>query len=120
MAQLERLVEKTDNYDMVKDSIVETDILAVDDQMYSSIWSEASELRRNGELLRSIKKIACPITILHGENDPHPLAGITEPLAASHIDFEQIVFPFCGHSPFLEKQASKSFYEILLAIIVRH
>lgn len=117
--QLEQFVAKTDNYDIEAFSENEIDSLSVDGEMHTSIWNEAAEMRQNGELLKTLEKISCPVMILHGDNDPHPIDGVTEPLTACHVKYDQVILPFCGHSPFKEKRVHEQFYEILLSNIMK-
>lgn len=83
-----------------------------------SVWAEASLLRERGRLLALGEGIACPVLAVHGDYDPHPAAGVREPLSRVLKDFEFILLEKCGHDPWNEKHAKEAFYEILRREIV--
>ncbi len=85
--------------------------------MYLNIWNEAAALRKEEFFMHNLPKIKCPITVIHGKNDPHPVKGVTKPLKKLGIKFEEYILEKCGHSPFREKPAQQQFYEILWNII---
>lgn len=114
---LGELAEKSDNYDPVKFETDDIDSFPVDSKMYSSIWEEARTMRSNEELIRRIRKVKAPVFIIQGENDPHPVEGVIEPLELIGIPFKHYVLTRCGHSPFREKMAMEQFYYILKTII---
>jgi pimeloyl-ACP methyl ester carboxylesterase len=113
MERLGRLVEKADNYCAVKIQTDEVDHLPVSGDMYNAIWNEAAGLRASGELLSFVDKINCPVTVIHGEYDPHPLDGIRLPLGKRIKDFQVYILDKCGHDPWKEKYACERFYEII-------
>jgi pimeloyl-ACP methyl ester carboxylesterase len=82
-------------------------------QIFSRIWPHASKLRKSGHLLIQLKKIRCPITFIHGQYDPHPCHGITEPLDKQKIKYELHCIPECGHYPWLEIAIKNQFLLIL-------
>ncbi|MGB5100497.1 MAG: alpha/beta hydrolase [Methanothrix sp.] len=81
--------------------------------IYQSVWNEASVLRQTGELLQLGKKILCPVVAIHGDWDPHPAEGVSEPLQATLKSFQFILLENCGHKPWTEKRAKDKFYSIL-------
>ena len=58
-------------------------------------------------------RFQCPVIALHGDYDPHPMAGVREPLCAKLATFRFIEIEHCGHKPWLERQAKDIFYKIL-------
>jgi pimeloyl-ACP methyl ester carboxylesterase len=80
---------------------------------YRSVWQEAEELRRSGELLKRAGKVLCPVLAIHGDYDPHPADGVSLPLQKRIKDFKFILLEKCGHEPWNEKHASRGFYELL-------
>ena len=82
-------------------------------QQYQSIWPEAARMRDTGELLRRARNIHCPVVAIHGTHDPHPLAGVKEPLSIELKDFRMHCLDKCGHTPWTEKHASNEFYKLL-------
>jgi len=119
MTLLGQMVHKTDNYDLVDYDISGTD-LPTDGLMYNRIWSEAARLRKDGTLYKSLFKIKCPVTVMHGEFDPHPVEGVTEPLIEVGLQPEIHIFSKCGHEPFKERYAVNEFYNILNEIFIKH
>ena len=117
LRQLAELVDKSDNYQLIEIGADKVDSFPVDNVMYARIWEEARAMRSSGELMERVKKVNKPIFIIQGENDPHPLEGVTEPLELAGVPFKYYVLPQCGHSPFKEKLAVKQFYSILRSVI---
>jgi pimeloyl-ACP methyl ester carboxylesterase len=114
---LESLVEKTDNYARRPEE--KEHVLPPDGRMYGQVWNEARKLRFEGKLTLALKRLECPVTVIHGDVDPHPAEGVLEPLENSGIPFEKFILPQCGHSPFDEREASESFCRTLERIICR-
>jgi pimeloyl-ACP methyl ester carboxylesterase len=85
--------------------------------IYQSVWKEASHLRQTGELLQLGKKILCPVVALHGDWDPHPAKGVSEPLQATLKSFQFTLLENYGHKPWIEKRAKDKFYSILEEVI---
>jgi len=81
--------------------------------IFHSVWPEAAALRQNGKLISFAEHIQCPVLALHGDYDPHPAAGVTEPLAAHLQDFRFILLEKCGHKPWLERHARDHFFELM-------
>lgn len=117
MERLGMLVEKTDNVCVIPGETKKQDVLPADGTVYQAVWPEAELLRRKGELINAIRKITVPITILHGENDPHPPEGVIQPLKTAGIQHRAVIFPRCGHSPFQEQYAIERFYKVLTELI---
>ena len=86
-------------------------------EMFASLMSQAGEMRGNGELYRALKEIKCPVTVIQGEFDSHPVEGVIEPLQEQGVAFDVHVLPKCGHSPFKERFAKETFYEILRIVL---
>ena len=70
-------------------------------------------MRLDGSLLNFAENIQSPVLALHGDYDPHPIAGVREPLSSKLSDFRIIEIEHCGHKPWIERQAKDNFYEIL-------
>ncbi|MDR0938177.1 MAG: alpha/beta hydrolase [Mediterranea sp.] len=112
MHELRRLTHLGDNYD-VEEYAGNTH---VDARMYDSVWSEAAELRKRGCLLDVASRVSCPLHIIHGDRDPHPIEGVTEPLDVLNIGYTLYILPRCGHAPFAEREARDEFYEVIMKI----
>jgi pimeloyl-ACP methyl ester carboxylesterase len=113
LARLGVLAAKTDEYDPITDESDESDRVGSQGDIFQSVWKDAAELRRNGELLELGKLIKCPVVAIHGDYDPHPAAGVQEPLSAVLESFRFILLKNCGHMPWIERQARDRFYGIL-------
>ncbi len=111
LARFGRLISKADSYDPLPGGGGAEEGGGQD--VYNGVWPEADSLRRSGRLLRLGETIRCPVLAIHGDYDPHPAAGVEEPLARVIGDFKFIRLKGCGHTPWLERQAIGAFYEIL-------
>lgn len=107
LQELGALFERADSYEAVPDSALE---ISVRQDIYQSVWPEAAELRRNGELLNMGESIACPVVAIHGDYDPHPAEGVERPLAQAIKDFRFVLLERCGHAPWRETHARNAFY----------
>ncbi len=123
LALMGELFSKTDAFDPIdpinpvdsikhKSAVLDL-IMPCQADIYQSVWKEASHLRQTGELLQLGKRILCPVAAIHGNWDPHPANGVSEPLQAVLKNFQFIVLEDCGHKPWIEKRAKDRFYSIL-------
>jgi pimeloyl-ACP methyl ester carboxylesterase len=111
LTDLFHLFNEADAYDPVTLDIGHIGIYV---EQHLVVWEEARQVRASGQLLEMVNEVECPVVAIHGEHDPHPAAGVREPLAARLEDFKFILLKNCGHIPFIEKQAREEFLEILL------
>ncbi len=109
-ARFGALFSKADAYDPMKH---ESDAVDFAPDIFQSVWKEAAQLRRSGELLELGKGIKCPVVAIHGDYDPHPAEGVKKPLSAILKNFTFILLAHCGHKPWIERQAAVRFYETL-------
>ena len=84
-----------------------------DAAQYQAVWGQAQALRTSGTLLGASKFIRCPVTAIHGAWDPHPAAGVKEPLEKALKDFHFFLLEKCGHEPWRERFARDAFFKIL-------
>jgi pimeloyl-ACP methyl ester carboxylesterase len=110
LARFGHLMFKADSYDALPD---DSQPSPVDSVAYQSIWKEAVRLRSSGRLLELAGRIECPVVAIHGGYDPHPAAGVREPLSGVIRDFRFILLDKCGHYPWRERNARAAFYRIL-------
>ena len=113
LSELGRLAEKADTVAPLPLQKPEN----TDAAAYASIWREAENLRKEGGFLQALKRISCPVFVLHGELDPHPLEGVLTPLQSTQIPYQLILFPSWGHTPFLDRDAAASFYRVVQKIL---
>ncbi len=109
------LFHKTDSYDEIKVDM--GDKVSVKKEIYEKVWGEAAEMRKNGELMNALKTISCPVTVIHGDYDPHPYEGVKNPLLESGKSADFYLLQDCGHSPWREKAAKDEFYHIMQLIL---
>ncbi len=109
-ARFGALFSKADAYDPI---MYESEVIDCDFDIFQSVWKEAAELRRSGELTELGGRIKCPVVAIHGDYDPHPAEGVQKPLSAILKNFRFILLANCGHKPWIERQARDEFYRIL-------
>jgi len=110
LARLGKLLSKADSYDPLPH---DDEVLECRYDIYQGVWERASELRSSGKLLELGKRIQCPVVAIHGDYDPHPSAGVIEPLSRTLKDFRFILLEKCGHRPWIERSARDRFNNIL-------
>lgn len=116
MKELDVLCSRADNVCPV-DLGPDPDGLAPDAYAFETVWPQAQTLRENGSLLKTITRLHPPVTLIQGLQDPHPAKGVTEPFSLCKKHLNVHLLPRCGHSPFAEKYAQKSFYQIMRQIL---
>ena len=109
LSLLQSLVRLTDNRH--PDPAEQADY-PIDRQAFLALSAEWNQLRASGALSQMFRSIPCPVISLHGEYDPHPAAGVSEPMQ-SHPSFTQIILPTCGHTPWCEQYGSDFFFQKL-------
>ena len=117
LARLGSLFARADAYDPLPSEAAETKAApgpedGAQGAIFAAVWPEAAALRASGELLRRAHSLRCPVLAIHGEHDPHPVAGVCEPLAGL-AHFRCLTLPRCGHTPWLERQAREPFFRLL-------
>ncbi len=105
------LKHKTDSVDLLADP--DQDVLEVQSDVYNAVWADACALRESGDLVALGRAIRCPVIAIHGDYDPHPLAGIRDPLTPVLDDFRVVTLARCGHYPWQERHARTAFFELL-------
>ena len=92
---------------------LDVECLDISWQIHQNVWKEAAQWRSSGKLLRLVRKIRCPVVAIHGACDPHPADGVRVPLSATLSDFRFVLLDHCGHKPWIERQATQAFYDLL-------
>ncbi len=113
ISDFNRLMNKMDAYE----PIGHDDLDKFDFQGHGMLMDEFRPLRKSGSLLEMVKKIECEIVVFHGLDDPHPLAGITEPFDQAGISYTLHTFSKCGHTPWQEQYAKDVFLHVIKAVI---
>lgn len=101
-----------DHLDPIVDHL---DVITHQLEVFEAVWGEVARRRAAGTLLDASLPLACPVLVLHGDHDPHPLAGVVEPLRAITDDLTVRVLERCGHLPWLERGARERFLALLRA-----
>jgi pimeloyl-ACP methyl ester carboxylesterase len=109
-ARLGELLSKADAFDPL---VLESSVSEYRFDIFTKVWEEAAEVRRNGKLLQLARKIRCPVVAIHGDYDPHPSDGVLEPLSAILQEFRFFLLKNCGHKPWIERQARDEFFSLL-------
>lgn len=104
------LLLAVDHLDPVVDHL---EVLAHQLEVFQAVWGEVTRRRATGTLLDPSLPLRCPVTVLHGDHDPHPLTGVVEPLRAISDDLTVKVLRECGHLPWLERHARERFLAAL-------
>lgn len=110
LRRLGEICGRADGYEEEESLCDETD---ADGALYEKVWNEASGMRSSGELLERFRRIACPLTLIQGAVDPHPVAGVLQPLKGGHADMKAYVLDRCGHTPWRERYARAEFARIM-------
>ncbi len=115
----ERLARKAEllypvySYDAIAVAEAELDFFRVDARANRETWDDMLALQAAGIYPRAFRRIASPVLMVHGADDPHPGAEIRDSLAPFLVDLRYVELPACGHYPWLERAARDDFFEIL-------
>lgn len=108
------LLLEVDHLDPIVDHL---EVMAYQLEVFEAVWGEVSRRRATDTLLDPALPLSCPVVVLHGDHDPHPLAGVVAPLGAITGDLAVEVLERCGHLPWLERGARKRFLAVLSAAV---
>lgn len=111
--ELSRLCKISDEYQPYKNDTDDKDLVLVDGEIYFKIMKELNRLRKTGELLRYFTYIKCPLCVIHGQYDTHPVAGIIEPLLELNISHRLCIIDDSGHTPWREIKGSEDFFRAI-------
>lgn len=117
--RLGRICSRADSFELIDEEDGDEDSLILDPRIFQRVWPEAAAFRRSGELLDAAAAIRCPVTAIHGTDDPHPAAGVRDPLARLLPDARFIMLDRCGHTPWRERYARGRFFSVLRAELGR-
>ncbi len=113
LARLGELCGRADAYEPIP---VDDTGCEVDGVLFQKIWSEAAALREAGGIIAAARELRCPVTVIHGDHDCHPGAGVIEPLRAAGATAELVLLERCGHEPWAERWAREPFFAALRGI----
>jgi pimeloyl-ACP methyl ester carboxylesterase len=80
---------------------------------HEETWVDMVRLQVEGIYPAAFAAISVPVLMLHGDTDPHPGRSICDALQRHTPQLEYQELPKCGHSPWLEREARKDFFETL-------
>lgn len=110
LSRFGNLMTLADSYECLPE---DNDLVDLDWTIYQVVWAEASRMRETNELINCADKIKCPVVAIHGEYDSHPIDGVELPLSGKLSDFKMIRIKNCGHTPWRERYAKDTFFELL-------
>ena len=110
-ARLAELGQAAQHVDVVPDE--EDHALPLDAEGHAQTWDDAMRRQRDGLEPASFSAICCPVTMLHGADDPHPGKQTAETLRRYIPQLDYVALPRCGHEPWRERGAGKAFLETL-------
>ena len=102
------LLFKADSHDLAE---IGTPVSAFDVEGHDASWDDMMRLQSDGTYPAAYAAIACPVLMLHGEQDPHPGHMIRDSLIAHVPQMDYVELDQCGHYPWLERHARDRFYE---------
>lgn len=112
-----KLMSKADTCSPMAKNEIPTGEIDYRIEIFRSVWPEAEKLRADGTLLKLAKFIKCPVVAIHGDYDPHPYEGVKDVLKDMLQDFKFFLLEKCGHKPWIEKNTSIEFLNILRNVI---
>jgi pimeloyl-ACP methyl ester carboxylesterase len=113
LKRLGELSDRADTYESISGWQDDLQAIELNSEVFQTAMQDAIEMRRTGRLLAQGNAIRCPVVAIHGSYDPHPAAGVNEPLSRVLKDFRFHLLNHCGHKPWIERQARDEFYELL-------
>jgi pimeloyl-ACP methyl ester carboxylesterase len=93
---------------------VSTEVLVHDEAGFRQTWMDALSLQEQGLQPEEFKAINAHVTMIHGDEDPHPGELIYDSLVPFIPDIAYREVPRCGHIPWMEREAREVFYQLLL------
>ncbi len=110
LAAVGRLMTRVYAHDLDEDT---EGVAIVDARAHDETWADMVRLQDDGVYPAAFAVITVPVLMLHGEVDPHPGRVIYEELRTCLPQLEYRELPNCGHSPWRERQARRTFFEAL-------
>lgn len=85
-----------------------------DEVAFTQTWNDAIRLQRKGRHPAEFAAIRAPVTMIHGDYDPHPGSLVRDSLRKFLPHLHYVELPACGHSPWIEAHAAGVFETALL------
>jgi pimeloyl-ACP methyl ester carboxylesterase len=112
LARFGELISQADSVDPIPDEPSDLNLRLMI-TVHRQVWEEAAALRASGYFVEKIRSITCPVVVIHGASDPHPVQGVVEPFTKAGVDLSIHILPACGHTPWKERQARDQFFDLL-------
>ncbi len=112
-AQAARFIEINDIADTFERDASPAPKVTFDKAIHTTVWAEALAMRECGALLEQVRKVHCPVLAIHGDHDPRPAQGVSEPLAQLLPKARFELLERCGHKPWQEVHAKSAFYRLI-------
>jgi len=87
--------------------------LGCDEGAFNETWDDVISLQERGVQPAEFARIQAPVTMIHGDEDPHPGSLIYKSLATFIQNIQYREVSQCGHIPWIEREAKDVFYELL-------
>lgn len=111
MARLGALIRQADGFDLSPQALApDAEALPCRFDLLDRVWPQMRAVRVAGGLLEAAGRLQAPVSVIHGDHDPHPAEGVRAPLAAILPDLRFFLLARCGHEPWLERYAREAFY----------
>jgi len=117
LTQFGALMEKADTVERLKNA---PDSVKAEADIAFAVWSEAETMRLNGEWEQILGAVTCPISVIHGRQDPHPYKAVLRAMEDCGAHFEMALLDDCGHSPWKEAKKMSDFYKLLQIYLKLH
>ncbi|WP_048145198.1 alpha/beta fold hydrolase [Methanosphaerula palustris] len=98
LARFRELISQADSVDPLPDEPSDLNLRSMI-TVHRQVWEEAAALRASGYFIDKIRSITCPVVVIHGASDPHPVQGVVEPFTRAGVDLSVHILPACGHTP---------------------
>jgi pimeloyl-ACP methyl ester carboxylesterase len=110
LGQMGELVEKAQAVEPIGLTTADT---RPDAAGYLETWSDVIRLQREHVEPARFSAVACPVLMLHGEEDAHPGHLIRDSLQVHVPQLAYIGIPACGHVPWYERYGRETFFAAL-------
>jgi pimeloyl-ACP methyl ester carboxylesterase len=111
-AEIGRIYTRLQSFDPQEDDTGEPP--HCDEKAFRETWTDAVSLQEKGIQPAEFSRITAPVTMIHGEADPHPGRLIYGSLRPFIDQLTYIGIPRCGHTPWVERHAAEPFYAALI------
>lgn len=114
-AELGAIYSRIQSYEPLNDYT--NDVMNFDEEGFRQTWADAILLQKQGIQPAEFVNISAAVTMIHGDDDPHPGRLIYDCLAQFIRNLQYIGLPRCGHKPWGEQYAKDEFYKLLTELL---